>query len=314
MPPVFYSLQQGLLALLQPLPESFSARMSFDRIEKINLELLLELSASLPASPRIFARLSQLVSNEDTALDYISSLVKMDPGLAAQILRVTNSAYYGASFKINDLETAISRIGFREVQKVLSMVVARDCFYQALPAYGITATEFADTCIDVAVASETLAKRVGLDPNVPYIAGLLHLIGKLAINLYLEKLDQMVDLSASAQGGSTFAIEQQVLGMTHYRVGSELLRHWQFEPNCWQPIKNQASPEHASSHLQATAILTLAIWFAQQLSARELEAETPTAVKNALSELRIDALDIPLLIDNARFEIIDRKNLLSMLL
>ncbi len=290
--------------------------MATPKIEKINLDLLLEFSASLPASPRIFARLSQLISNEDTALDYITSLVKMDPGLAAQILRVTNSAYYGASFKINDLDTAISRIGFREVQKVLSMVVAHDCFYQALPAYDLTATEYADSCIDVAVASEVLAKRVGLDPNAPYITGLLHLIGKLAINLYLERLEQMVNLAGFAERKKKpiLQVEIDLLGMTHFRAGSELLRHWQFEANTWQPVKTQANPDFAGSHQRHTAVLSLAIWIAQQLDGYDFEAETPANVKKALQDLNIDPLDIPMLIDDVRFETIDRKNMLSMLL
>ncbi|MDQ8204126.1 HDOD domain-containing protein [Pelagicoccus sp. SDUM812003] len=289
--------------------------MSFDQIEKINLELLLEYSSSLPASPRIFARLSQLIQNEDTALDYITSLVKMDPGLAAQILRVTNSAYYGASFKINDLDTAISRIGFREVQKVLSMVVAHECFYQALPLYGITATEFADQCVDVAVTSETLAKRVGFDPNNPYITGLLHIIGKLAINLYLERLDQLADISGLVSESRPLeSVEMDLFGMTHHRVGAELLSHWQFEPACWQPIKNQSYPASASTFLKETALLSLARWIATKLAKYDWEDATPEHIRSALSLLGIDPLDIPMLIDEARFEINDRKNMLSMLL
>lgn len=288
--------------------------MSSPKIEKISLDLLLEFASSLPASPRVFSRLSKLIENEDTALDYISSLVKMDPGLAAQVLRVTNSAYYGASVKIVDLETAISRIGYREVQKILSMVVTHDCFYQALPAYDLSATEFSDECINVAVTSEVLAKRVGLDINAPYIAGLLHRIGKLAINLYLEKVDQLADLAALAVHRTIEQVEMDLLGMTHLRVGWELLHHWQFEQNIWQPIKNQHAPMQMSSYVKETAILRLAIWISQQIGGFDPDAELPAEVSWALDTLSIDALDIVRQIDEARFEIYDRKNLLSLLL
>ncbi|EDY82237.1 HDOD domain family [Verrucomicrobiia bacterium DG1235] len=288
--------------------------MSSGNIDKINLELLFEYASSLPTSPRIFARLDQLVRNEDTALDYISSLVKMDPGLSAQILRVTNSAYYGGSIKVNEIGTAISRIGFNELRSILSMVVARECFYQAVPAYGLTATEFADASIDVAIISETIAKRVGYGANAPYIAGLLHQIGKLAINLYLERLEQMTDLSAIAGDRPLIEVEQELLGMSHYRVGAELLDHWQFEPNVWQPIKNQNSPLHAQSQPNATSILSLAIWLAQQLSGFDADSTHPDHIKRALKELGIDALDLPPLLDDSRFEINDRKNMLAMLL
>ena len=284
-------------------------------IDKIDIPLLLEYSASLPASPRIFARLSKLVANEDTALDYVAGIVKMDPGLAAQILRVTNSAYYGAAVKVNDLETAISRIGFREVHKVISMVVSHECFYQELPTYALTATDFSDQCINVAVASETLSKRIGVDYNAPYISGLLSGIGKLAINLYLEKLGQSVDLLALSEEKPLNEVEKEVLGITNWRAGYELLSHWQFESEVWQPIKNQYAPTVAPSYIRNTAILTLARWIAHAV-AEGFDPDDEMAKETiwAFHKLSIDTLDAAMLIDEARFESNDRQNLFSMLL
>ena len=288
--------------------------MSPDQIEKISLPLLLEYAASLPASPRIFARLSKIIQNEDTALDLVASLVKMDPGVAAQILRATNSAFYGASFKINDLETAISRIGFIEVHKVLDMVVTNDYFYQALPTYGITASEFSDRSIEVAIISEILAKRIGIDYNIPYITGLLHSIGKLAINIYLERMESVLDITPLAKGKSLSQVELELFGLTRWRAGYELLKNWKFETEVWQSVKNQAAPEAAPSYVRSTAILTLAIWMAEQITRYDFEAQLPKRVKWALSKLDIDALDVTSLIDDARFEINDRQNMLSLLL
>lgn len=288
--------------------------MSSDPIEKIKLDLLIEYAAILPTSPRIFSRLEQLVSNEDTSLDYISSLVKMDPGLSAQVLRVTNSAAYAGTIKVNEIGTAISRIGFNELRSILKSVLEKECFYQAVPAYGISATEFADKSVDVAIISETIAKRCGFDINAPYITGLLHQIGKLAINLYLERRDQMFDISAQVGERSLIETELELLGMSHYRIGAELLSNWQFEPSCWLPIKNQNSPLHAQSHQRATSILSLAIWISDQSGGYDPDKPKPELVKHSLKELGIDILDLPTLLDDTRFEINDRKNMLAMLL
>ena len=46
---------------------------------QVEILVLLEFSSQLPASPKIFARLSELIEDEDTGLDYIASLIKMDP-------------------------------------------------------------------------------------------------------------------------------------------------------------------------------------------------------------------------------------------
>ncbi|MDQ8184971.1 HDOD domain-containing protein [Pelagicoccus sp. SDUM812002] len=288
--------------------------MASNSFEKINLALLIEYATSLPTSPRIYARLSQLLQNEDASLDYISSLVKMDPGLSAQVLRVTNSAAYAGTMKVNEIGTAISRIGFNELRSILKMVVDNEAFYQALPTYGETATEFADRSLDVAIISEVVANRCGFDTTGPYITGLLHQIGKLAINLYLERLEKASDITEHCGDRALMVVEQELLGMSHYRVGAELLSHWQFEMSIWQPIKNLNSPLHAQSQLRATSILSLAIWFADQLGGFDPDASTPEPIKRACKELGIDALDLTSLLDDSRFEINDRKNQLAMLL
>jgi len=281
---------------------------------QISVPLLLEFSSNLPASPRIFARLSKLIENEDTGLDYVASIVKMDPGLAAHILRVTNSAYYGSAIKLNDIESAIARIGFNEVHKVLSVVIAHDSFYQALPVYNITATEFADECIAIAVASEVVAKRIGADMNAPYITGLLHGIGKLAINLYLEKLNKVVPLKETPNRDALHQAESKAFGITSLKAGSELLKHWQFESEIWLPIKQQREPRRATNFIRQTAILTASLWGSDHFRDYDSEKPLPENTKWALKQLQVDPLDVPSLLDEIRFEFNDRQNLFSMLI
>lgn len=203
---------------------------------QVEIPLLLEFSSQLPAYPKFFARLTKLIEDEDPGLYYIASLINMDPSLAAHILRFSNSAYYGCPVKLNDIESAIARIGLNEVHKVLSVVIAHDSFYQALPVYGITATEYADECIAVAVASEVVAKRAGADLIAPYITGLLHAIGKLAINLYLEKLGKATHLIKTRERVALLEAEAKNFGITHLQAGFELLKDWQFEPESWPKL------------------------------------------------------------------------------
>lgn len=280
---------------------------------QVAIPVLLEFSSQLPASPKIFARLSKLIEDEDTGLDYIASIIKMDPSLTAHILRVTNSAYYGCPVKLNDIESAIARIGFNEVHKVLSVVIAHDSFYQALPVYGVTATEYADECIAVAVASEVVAQRTGADFNAPYITGLLHAIGKLAINLYFEKLGRAEHIITTRARAAVIEMEAENFGITHLQAGFELLRHWQFEPEIWQPIRQQSNPKRAAHFLRSTAILTAAIWLAENLRSFDPDAPLPSEFVWALKELNLDTLETASLIDSTRFEFNDRQNLFSML-
>ena len=280
---------------------------------KVEIPELLEFSSQLPASPKIFARLSKLIKDENTGLDYIASLIKMDTSLASHILRVSNSAYYGCPVKLNDIESAIARIGFNEVHKVLSVVIAHDSFYQPLPAYRVTATEYADECIAVAVASEVVAQRAGADLNAPYVTGLLHAIGKLAINLYLEKLGKATHLIKTRERVALLEAEAENFGLTHLQAGFELLKHWQFKPEIWQPIRQQSNPRRAAHFIRPTAILTAAIWLSDNFKKFDPDAALPSEYVWALKELNLDTLETASLIDSTRFEFNDRQNLFSML-
>ncbi|MCH6257699.1 HDOD domain-containing protein [Puniceicoccaceae bacterium K14] len=282
--------------------------------DKLSLTLLLEYSANLPTSPRIFSRLDKLIQDEDVALDYIASLLKTDPGLSAHILRVTNSAFYGAAVKVTSMEAAISRIGFQELRNILGQIVEHDSFFQALPCYGISATEFSNQSLNVAIAAETLAKRTGTDSDIAYITGLLHAIGKLSIDLYLHKREREFDIPQKAGGMEITQFELARFGISHYRAGAELLKHWQYDGAIWQAIKNLAWPQHAVAFKAPTATLVVAIWIPAQLNGYNSDEPLPTSLKWALNELRISALDLPSIIDECRFEINDRHNQLSMLL
>ena len=303
------------MAKTEDSPKSTFVRLRMSSHDsQVEILVLLEFSSQLPASPKIFARLSELIEDEDTGLDYIASLIKMDPSVAAHILRVTNSAYYGCPVKLNDIESAIARIGFNEIHKVLSVVIAHDSFYQALPIYGVTATEYADECIAVAAASEVVAQRAGADLNTSYITGLLHAVGKLAINLYLEKLGKTTHLIKTRERVALLEAEAENFGLTHLQAGFELLKHWQFEPEIWQPIRQQSSRRRVAHFIRPTAILTAAIWIADNFKKFDPDAALPSEFVWALKELNLDTLETASLIDSTRFEFNDRQNLFSMLI
>jgi len=288
--------------------------MPSEKIEKIQLELMFEYADSLPVSPRVFARLNQVIRSEDTSLDYISSLVMMDPGLAAHILRVTHSAYYGAAIKVHEISSAISRIGFNEVRKIMDSIIEREGFFQAVPAYGLLASEFTDAAVDVALASETLARRVGFEPSTAFVCGLMHNIGQLAISLYHERLGIDIDIPERADTQPLFKFEESQLGIRSSHAGAALLEHWRFEPCIWQPVLNQGHPRFASSHRLGAAILCLAIWIAGRHGESNASSEAREIIAFALAELGLNPLEADKLAEETEREIAEQKGQLEMLL
>src|SRR5688572_2613838 len=48
----------------------------------------------LPSAPKVLPRLKQLLSDGNSAMHEIVALVRLDPGIAARVLQVANSAYF----------------------------------------------------------------------------------------------------------------------------------------------------------------------------------------------------------------------------
>ncbi len=83
--------------------------------------------ANLPTLPEIIAKLRVAISDGERGASEVANIVMQDPALSSMVLRVANSALYaGASSvrRIQDIRTAIMRIGFSEVMKISAVVCA----------------------------------------------------------------------------------------------------------------------------------------------------------------------------------------------
>jgi HD-like signal output (HDOD) protein len=89
----------------------------------------------MPASPRILARLSEVLAdiNSDTA--DVVELVKADPGITSGLIRLSNSALFAFAEPSTTLEEAIGRVGFREVYRLVGLASTSALFPKQL---GIT--------------------------------------------------------------------------------------------------------------------------------------------------------------------------------
>lgn len=56
-----------------------------------------------------------LLRNPNAEIGDIATLIRADAALAADIIRGSNSAFYGAGERISSLDLALQRIGFRGV-------------------------------------------------------------------------------------------------------------------------------------------------------------------------------------------------------
>ena len=186
---------------------------------------LIQTVGRLPALPGVVSRLVELSSDQNASAGDLSEVVSLDPGLLTSILKLANSAYYGCSRTVSDLEAAIMLLGFDQVRDLaLSLNVIA-----AIEPPGVSAFSTREYWKHAFMAGSLTRGFCRpfwrVYPGEHYVAGFLHDIGRLV--LYLADPAAMREVVAGVNGGrDALAEERRVYGCDHAEVGGLACRHW----------------------------------------------------------------------------------------
>ncbi|MBI5864170.1 MAG: HDOD domain-containing protein [Planctomycetes bacterium] len=135
----------------------------------------------LPHLPRVAARVLESINSDNVNYRSLAETVEQDPVLAAEVLRVANSAMFRGIREIATLEQAFSRIGLRELR---SLVFARHTKGLAIRTGGPEKSlgeELWQRAVAAAVVASQFAKRARVPERDAFLIGLLHYIGSLVL-------------------------------------------------------------------------------------------------------------------------------------
>lgn len=175
----------------------------------------------LPAAPRLYAQITRMMADHRVGLNQIAATVDQDPAMAARLLHVANSAFFGVRRQIRTSLEALNWLGVDLTRKlVLSSELA--------VTFGSGASR---KLIEDVQAHATLTARIAsrLVPaskaRVVSTAALLHEVGRLVLANGERSVVERIRL-LEAQHGDLCAAEREVLGFTHAEVGAYLLNLW----------------------------------------------------------------------------------------
>lgn len=230
----------------------------------------------LPSAPRVLPKLKRLLSDTNSSLHDVVDLIRLDPGIAARVLQVGNSAYFSQGLRCYTVDEAVNRVGYDQVYELVSSAVASEVLVRPLVTYSIAPDELWQSSVACAVAAESLAERIGIERAIAYTVGLLHRVGLVAIDEWLQRAAPAVRFTKGALPFETMEQERQRLGFHNAEAGAALLRLWDFPAVMSEPVRWQYLPSATAAHGQLAALLAVAKWISvtaltQQRPARGLE-------------------------------------------
>jgi signal transduction histidine kinase/HD-like signal output (HDOD) protein len=208
------------------------------------VEMILQQLEELPTLPAVAVRVLQLTGEDSTSSSAdVVRVIGSDPALSARILQLTYRVDRGVRDDVKTIERAVSLLGFDAVRNAVLAVAV----FQALaapnsidekPAGASDAAAgrfsregFWTHSLAVACCAELLCELIGpshgVSPSEAFLCGLLHDLGKLALDVALPKSYARVVEAAELLRGDIADLERTVIGVDHHIAGKRLAERWQ---------------------------------------------------------------------------------------
>lgn len=145
----------------------------------------------LPVLPGAAARALNLLSRPNLGLDEVAALIETDPLLAAQIVRLANSAAFGGAQPVQSILAAVTRLGTAELRLFLVESSARQVLESRDRRIARMCRGLWEHSLAVALLARDLAAIVAAAvTDVAYLGGLLHDVGKPVLASMLLDAEQ----------------------------------------------------------------------------------------------------------------------------
>ena len=218
--------------------------------EKIRQQIQ-TIDAKLPEVPAIISELSEVIADPLATSNDVAQVVNKSPSLAALLLKIVNSAYYGFPSKIDRISRAVTIIGTKEISGLaLGICVMRA--FNDIPAQIIDMQAFIRHSLGCGMVARILGALRNVEQTEQlFVSGLLHDIGKLIVFKYFPEYTCSYMRLALSSGESVFSAEKTVLGLNHTQIARQLLQKWRLPQGLENNVVFHHAPAKAPDQIKA---------------------------------------------------------------
>ena len=198
----------------------FDEEAELRKYRELVVSLLKNPNYQPPSLPERALELARLSGDDAAGVARLGEIIRSDPNLAANVLRIGNSAQVrGVGSPIDSIERAVVLIGLDGVRNIALTWSMRAIFLTDSGFREKMKLSF-NHAVVVANGMSYLAQRIGLPKGLSYVAGLLHDIGEIVI---LHALDALMRKQKAARLPNV----SHLLDDLHGEVGSYAVHKWE---------------------------------------------------------------------------------------
>ncbi len=196
--------------------------------QRITNPKLLDLVGSidvLPSPPASVLEINRLVADPFSSVEAVAEAIRTDSAMSTKLLQLVNSAFFGLSNHVEDVQQAVALLGFDTVRNLLIAVELVRSFNAPSPDLVRVVEDLNAHSFTVAELSRSLMMR-RKGAHEAFVGGMMHDIGLLAIIGCAPDRYVALQKEVEKSGQSVEDCELSVLGTTHASIGAYLLGLW----------------------------------------------------------------------------------------
>ena len=241
------------------------------RQSNLSLEMVETICAidRLPSLPEVYTELVEAVGNPATNLRDLAKIVERDAAIAAKLMQLANSAFFGLRGEVSSISDAISFLGLETLRYLVLMVGVCEQFNSSMFPRG-----FVEGIWNHSIQTASIARMIAESEHTSlamaeqsFVAGLLHDIGKLILAENFSKSYAEVLEFANALQQPVWQAEKRILKATHADVGAYLLDLWGLPDAVTRAVAMHHEPvANPNEHITPLTIVHAANRFAHELA------------------------------------------------
>ena len=198
----------------------------------------------IPAFPATILKVAELLRDDDYEVADVVNVIKYDQAIAANILKISNSAYFSARQKINTIHDAVVYLGQQQLIRAVQTAGISKIYKKGGKGYTSQSKDFWEHAVTVALMSQILSRKIqGRENQVLYTAALLHDVGKIIMGEHVHELFQKIINRVKSDKCSFLEAEEEVIGINHADLGGRIAAHWNFPSEIKDAIAYHHRPD-----------------------------------------------------------------------
>lgn len=205
------------------------------------------------------------------------------------------------------MDHALVYLGQKPLVKFIISAAINSFFKQAGMGYSLCKGGLYHHAVGTANIAEKIAEVTGkIDPALAYTGGLLHDIGKVVLDQYIQAALPLFYRQVYEEGKNSSEAEMAILGLDHNTAGSILVERWFFPESLSEVVKYHHKPENAIQCKELVHIIYLADLLMSRFNVGlEVERMNTDALNESLEILEISITSLPNIVDLIPIQTLD---------